>query len=82
MARMKVLTATIEHTPRRPAWDCESCGAEWPCEPAKVELGQAYGEHRTHLAVYMAVQLGHAAGELTTATTTQLYERFIAWTRP
>jgi hypothetical protein len=79
---MKVPTATVEHSPRRPDWMCECCGQDWPCPPAKVELSEAYGVHRVDLAVHMAVQLGHAAGDLLTSVTTrELYERFIAWTR-
>ncbi|GLH94964.1 flavin reductase [Phytohabitans aurantiacus] len=74
--------ATGEHTPVRPAWTCATCGQDWPCASARDQLCEEYGEQRVNLAVYMATQLGHAAGELTTATTTQLYERFIAWTRP
>jgi hypothetical protein len=71
-----------EHTPARPGWTCSACGQEWPCERARYQLSQEYGEQRVNLAVYMATQLGHAAGELSTATTTELYQRFIAWTRP
>jgi hypothetical protein len=77
---MDTVTATA-HTPARPAWDCAKCGAAWPCSPARVELSEEYGNQRVNLAVYMATQLGHAAGDLTGATPTQLYERFIAWTR-
>ncbi|GLH97333.1 hypothetical protein Pa4123_26080 [Phytohabitans aurantiacus] len=76
-------TATDQHTPQRPSWDCSCCGKDWPCSPARIQLSEQYGPRRTDLAVYMAVQLGHAAGDLPAATTsTQLYERFIEWTRP
>lgn len=71
-----------EHTPIRPAWTCSACGQDWPCAPGRDQLGQEYGDQRVNLAVYMATQLGHAAAELPRATPTQLYERFIAWTRP
>ncbi|GAA4714611.1 flavin reductase [Phytohabitans rumicis] len=71
-----------EHTPARPAWTCVACSRDWPCEPARVQLIGEYGEQRVNLAVYMATQLGHAAGELTHASPTELYQRFIAWTRP
>lgn len=71
-----------EHTPTRPSWKCSACGADWPCEEARDQLYEEYGAQRVNLAVYMATQLGHAAGELAGASTTELYQRFIAWTRP
>jgi hypothetical protein len=74
--------AAGEHTAVRPAWTCSACAQEWPCSSARDELAEEYGNRRVNLAVYMAIQLGHAAGELTATTPTQLYERFIAWTRP
>ena len=27
-----------EHQPKRPQWDCEACGKEWPCDPAREAL--------------------------------------------
>ncbi|MGN9908231.1 hypothetical protein ACTMTJ_11875 [Phytohabitans sp. LJ34] len=71
-----------EHTPTRPSWKCSSCGSDWPCDDARDQLYKEYGEQRVNLAVYMATQLGHAAGELPGVSTTELYQRFIAWTRP
>ncbi|GAA4463794.1 flavin reductase [Phytohabitans houttuyneae] len=71
-----------EHTPTRPSWTCSVCGVDWPCDKARDQLCQVYGEQRVNLAVYMATQLGHAAGELSGASTNDLYQRFIAWTRP
>lgn len=71
-----------EHTPTRPSWMCSTCGVNWPCDEARDKLYKEYGEQRVNLAVYMATQLGHAAGELAGVSTTELYQRFIAWTRP
>ncbi|MEJ3742977.1 flavin reductase [Actinomycetes bacterium KLBMP 9797] len=73
---------TGEHTPVRPSWTCTACEEDWPCVPAREKLCAEYGDQKVNLAVYMATQLGHAAADLTEATPTQLYERFIAWTRP
>lgn len=73
--------ATGEHAPQRPAWICACCGQDWPCSPARVQLGEQYGAQRVNLAVQMFVQLGYAVSELTTVTPAQLFERFIAWTR-
>ena len=36
---------------------------------------------RTHIAVYMSIQLGLAAGDIPTIPPAELYERFLAWTR-
>lgn len=73
--------ATDEHAPQRPAWTCSSCGADWPCSPARTLLGEQYGAERVSLAAQMAIELGRAAVELPTATSRQLYERFVEWTR-
>lgn len=72
---------TGEHHPQRPAWTCSNCGRDWPCDPAREALAQEYGDQRVKLAVHMAVQLGHAAGELPQPDVRDLHERFIAWTR-
>jgi hypothetical protein len=73
---------TTRHEPLRPSWACGACGQAWPCSPARVQLGEAYGEERVSLATQMAVQLGRAAGELPATTTSrELYERFVEWTR-
>ncbi|MDG9673032.1 hypothetical protein [Micromonospora sp. DH14] len=73
-----------EHLPRRPEWDCRTCaqrGTPWPCEPARAALTKAYGENRSGLAMYVGGLLVLAIAEMPTASTADLYERFVAWTR-
>lgn len=71
----------LRHPPLRPLWDCAECGEPWPCKPARVELGERYAGDRFGLAVYVGMQLDHAAREMATADAGDLYERFVAWTR-
>lgn len=77
----KVVRMTT-HQPRRPTWQCGRCGQPWPCSPARVELSEAYDGDRVGMAVYMAIQLYEAAAEAASVTSEDLYERFVAWTRP
>lgn len=63
------------HVAVRPAWDCESCGDPWPCDPAKVILSEEFGP-RT-LRVVMAVFAHEAARDLTTDR--PLYPRMLGW---
>jgi hypothetical protein len=69
------------HQPDRPGWDCRACGQPWPCSPARVQLGDAYGPDRAGLAIYMASLLDRAVVELPRPTPLELFERFVAWTR-
>jgi hypothetical protein len=73
-----------EHTPHRPDWLCRTCGQEWPCAPAKVQLGEQYApRRRIELALYMAAQLQDALAELPDPgpSRAELQTRFMAWTR-
>jgi len=80
---MSVLNTRMDgqHLPRRPQWECGACEREWPCDPARVRLAEAYGDNRINLAIYVGSLLHVATAELPDADTADLYERFIAWTR-
>ncbi|MFU8851375.1 hypothetical protein ACNAW0_10385 [Micromonospora sp. SL1-18] len=69
------------HQPERPRWDCLSCRQPWPCPPARVQLGEAYGPDRIGLAMYLGALLFVAVGEIPAASPGELFERFVAWTR-
>lgn len=70
------------HLPQRPSWQCTGCDQPWPCSPARVQLGEAYGLDRIGLAMYVATLLEQAAAEVDQhVTPRELYERFVAWTR-
>ena len=75
------MTTALRHPPLRPSWDCATCAQPWPCPPARVELGERYATDRIGLAVYVGMQLDHAARESPAADPGDLYERFVAWTR-
>jgi hypothetical protein len=70
-----------EHLPRRPQWDCQTCEQEWPCDPARVRLAEAYGENRIPLSMYLASLLYVALPEMPATPPQELHERFVAWTR-
>jgi len=52
----------------------------WPCPPARVQLGEAYGGDRLRLVVDLAAMMRTALEE-TDVNGGDLYERFILWTR-
>jgi hypothetical protein len=68
-----------EHEPERPTWDCARCGRPWPCDPAREHLASYLGS--VALAVYMWERLDEAAGDLHRLPPSELFERFLRWTR-
>lgn len=72
---------TDQHTPTRPQWKCEGCGEDWPCQSARDALVAEYSDDRVALAVRLAGDLHTAAGEIAGATSSDLYRRFVQWTR-
>jgi hypothetical protein len=72
--------ASIEHQADKPSWDCGSGGRPWPCDPARERL-RAEGAG-TPLAVLMSMYLEEAVAELPAAPPGEIFDWFIAWTRP
>jgi hypothetical protein len=70
----------MEHLAARPSWDCRACGKPWPCDPAREELAATLSP--IQLALYAAAHLSEAAPDMPTAPPAELYDRFMAWTRP
>jgi hypothetical protein len=68
-----------DHDPLRPLWDCRSCGKTWPCAPARESLSRKMD--RVALAIYMWLNLEDAVVELSATPPSELFDRFIAWTR-
>ncbi|WBB81551.1 flavin reductase [Micromonospora sp. WMMD882] len=68
-----------EHTPCRPSWRCATCGAAWPCSPAKLGLLGRFRGDRVGLLVLLGELLVDAAGEL--PADVDLCARFITWAR-
>ncbi|MEH1168934.1 flavin reductase [Micromonospora sp. CPCC 205539] len=70
-----------EHLPSRPGWACRTCEQDWPCDPARVRLAEAYGADRIGLSMYVGSLLFVVTAELPAVAPTELYERFVLWTR-
>jgi hypothetical protein len=68
-----------EHEPEKPSWDCKRCGGPWPCDPAREYMAARLG--RVALAVHMWERLDEAAGDVRTLPPSELFERFLSWTR-
>ncbi len=69
-----------KHTAERPQWTCRACGLAWPCEPARQELRSSM--KGTSLAIYATNQLDAAVRDLPKLSPAELWERFVAWTKP
>jgi hypothetical protein len=67
----------VEHIPRRPSWDCSTCGQPWPCGTARTEI--ASGGDSTSRIIYLEIQLSHAQADMPQTPIGELYQRFIAW---
>ena len=68
-----------EHIAERPSWDCLSCGNPWPCDPARELLATEMGA--VQLAMYGWTNLEEAAQDMPTILPSELFDRFLAWTR-
>lgn len=68
-----------DHAPDRPSWTCRSCGGEWPCDQAQLDLLAEYEGARVSLAIYMGACLVDATRELFTEPAGWLYARFLGW---
>ncbi|TDC79550.1 flavin reductase [Micromonospora sp. KC606] len=74
----------IPHLPMRPLWRCRNCGAEWPCQPARLSLLIEYREDRIALMVYLAQQMTeahHQLAQLNPDRRVDLTDRFLTWAR-
>nr|WP_145777716.1 flavin reductase [Micromonospora olivasterospora] len=69
----------------RPLWRCRACGAEWPCQPARLSLLVEYRDDRVALLVYLATLMNEAGDQLAQLTAqprVDLTDRFLTWARP
>lgn len=72
-----------EHVPRRPEWDCQTCGLDtsWPCAPAQVRLTEQYRRDRIGLSMHVGSLYFVASAERPDEDPTHLYERIVGWIR-
>lgn len=68
-----------DHPASRPSWLCAADGRPWPCDPAREQLAAEMSG--TDLTLWMATLMIAAAREDPSTPPSELYERFIAWTR-
>ncbi|MFG3601964.1 flavin reductase [Micromonospora chersina] len=74
----------IPHLPMRPLWRCRSCGAEWPCQPARLSLLVEYRGNRTGLLLYLGglmTEAGEHLAQLNPGHVPDLHHRFLGWAR-
>ena len=69
-----------DHPPSRPSWLCAADGEPWPCDAAREQLASEMAG--VGLAMWMATTMVHAAREDPSIPPSELFQRFIAWTRP
>lgn len=69
----------------RPLWRCRGCGAERPCQLARLSLLVEYRDDRTALLVYLGTLMAEAGAQLFQlnghAAAENLTERFLSWAR-
>jgi hypothetical protein len=69
------------HLGDRPTWTCRTCGADWPCGPARERLLREYESDPTSLAMLMWTHLEHFSLDQGAGPLAGAFDRFIAWTR-
>ncbi len=73
-------TPEQDHLPDPVSYICLICDQPWPCEPAKATLFEHYGHGSPSLSMYLAAQLADAA-QVLSASSEELYRRFLGWAR-
>ena len=75
---------TGEHVALRPTWECLVCAEPWPCAVAKEAMRAEFRSFPSVMTIYMSAQMFDAAEDFMAqgVQPPDLYERFLAWTRP
>ncbi|TQL36796.1 hypothetical protein FB564_1928 [Salinispora arenicola] len=66
----------------RPLWRCRACGADWPCQPARLALLVEYRGRTSALLTHLGNQLKAASDQLRQLNGNapdSLAARFLAW---
>jgi hypothetical protein len=71
-----------EHSVSRPAWTCDTCQQDWPCEPAQKTVADLHVDDHESLVEQMSRLMIWAADDLGLADPAKLYKRFLRWTLP
>ncbi|MER7892993.1 hypothetical protein ABTX15_24535 [Micromonospora sp. NPDC094482] len=72
-------TPPDDHLPVTPAWNCATCGAEWPCPTRRSRLLEEYQGKPATLCVYLASCLAVASEDLRGTPVLALQHRFTGW---
>jgi hypothetical protein len=67
------------HQPMRPTWDCDTCGAEWPCAPAREHVLTSWTLFARGLTMHAYFE--EACQELEHAPAKLMWRRFLGWIR-
>lgn len=73
------LPDTYGHIPRRPTWDCSSCGQPWPCRSKQRRLQAEYRDAPISLYLALSMRLVDATADLRHVPAGALYDRFVRW---
>ncbi|MGC9666163.1 hypothetical protein ACNTMW_06340 [Planosporangium sp. 12N6] len=73
LARMNV------HVPIRPLWVCAGCGAPWPCETRRHQLGAEFDGTPVSLGLLMGGYFVDCCADLPNRAVGELYGRFLGW---
>jgi hypothetical protein len=72
--------ATIEHRSEQPSWDCQTCGAPWPCPSAVERMLDLYqGRDREDLGQYLGKTYVRMAADLPDVASAILLWRLFGW---
>lgn len=75
------MTVAERHRPARPSWQCGGCDRPWPCPVGRAVLVAVHGLS-PRLGREASAMLEQAAADLPELSRAELWERFVAWTRP
>ncbi|AVT33151.1 flavin reductase [Plantactinospora sp. BC1] len=67
------------HVPVHPSYRCRYCGADWPCQDARLTLLTGFRGDRVGLMVYLGSHLARALQDLPEVHPALLAGRFLHW---
>lgn len=74
------MATVVDHRPKRPSWDCGTCGAPWPCKPSIGRMLELYkGRDREDLGQYLGRTYVRMAADLADVPSAVLLGRLFAW---